>query len=80
MNEIIDKALAGDKLTLPEIETIYGLDADSPEAYLVRWAGNLRAKELSGGKAEIHAQIGLDAGPCVKSCQFWFLVNPSGIR
>lgn len=41
MNEIIDKALAGDKLTLPEIETIYGLDADSPEAYLVRWAGNL---------------------------------------
>ena len=70
MNEIIDKALAGDKLTLPEIETIYGLDADSPEAYLVRWAGNLRAKELSGGKAEIHAQIGLDAGPCVKSCQF----------
>ena len=70
VNEIIDKALAEEKLTLPEIETIYVLDADSPEAYLVRWAGNLRAKELSGGKAEIHAQIGLDAGPCVKSCQF----------
>ena len=70
VNEIIDKALAGEKLSLSEIETVYGLDADSPEAYLVRWAGNRRARELSGGKAEIHAQFGLDAGPCVKSCQF----------
>lgn len=70
VNESIDKALSGETLSLSEVETIYGLDADSPEAYLVRWAGNQRALELSDGKAEIHAQIGLDAGPCLKSCQF----------
>jgi biotin synthase len=37
--------------------------------------------ELADGKAEIHAQIGVDAGPCVKSCQFCSFAkcnNPEG--
>ena len=70
INESIDRAMAGETLSLHEIERIYALDADSPEAFLVRCAGNRRARELAGGIAEIHAQIGLDAGPCVRSCQF----------
>ena len=81
VNDMIDRALAGEDLILSEVETIYGLEPDSPEAYLVRWAGNRRAMELSGGIAEIHAQIGLDAGPCVKSCQFCSFAkcnNPPG--
>lgn len=70
INESIDKTLSGETLSLREVEQIYTLDVDSPEAFLIRCAGNRRALELSGGVAEIHAQIGLDAGPCVKSCQF----------
>ena len=56
VNDMIDRALAGEDLILSEVETIYGLEPDSPEAYLVRWAGNRRAMELSGGIAEIHAR------------------------
>lgn len=70
INESIDKALAGEQLSLHEVEQIYTLDAESPEAFLIRCARNRRARELSDNKAEIHVQIGLDAGPCVKSCQF----------
>ena len=68
--DIIDKACAGEKLSLDEIGELYALPANSPEAYLMRCASLRRARELADGKAEIHAQIGVDAGPCVKSCRF----------
>lgn len=68
--EILEKAEAGEVLSMDEISLLYALPANSPEAYLLRSAGNKRTMELADGKAEIHAQIGVDAGPCVKSCQF----------
>ena len=79
--EILEKAEAGEALSMDEISLLYGLPANSPEAFLLRCAGNRRAMELADGKAEIHAQIGLDAGPCVKSCQFCSFArcnNPEG--
>ncbi len=68
--EILEKAEAGESLSMDEISFLYTLPADSPEAFLLRCAGNRRAMDLADGKAEIHAQIGVDAGPCVKSCRF----------
>ena len=79
--EILEKPFAGEPLTMEETELLWGLEANSPEAFLLRCAGLRRALELSGGVAEIHAQIGLDAGPCVKNCAFCSFAkcnNPAG--
>lgn len=79
--EILEKAGAGETLSMEEICLLYTLPANSPEAFLLRCAGNRRAMELADGIAEIHAQIGVDAGPCVKSCQFCSFArcnNPEG--
>ena len=80
-NEILEKAEAGERLSIEEITLLYTLPANSPEAYLLRCAANRRAMELADGKAEVHAQIGVDAGPCIKSCQFCSFAkcnNPEG--
>ena len=79
--EMIEKSASGAELAPEEIALLYSLPASSPEAYLLRCEGRRRAMELAGGKAEIHAQIGLDAGPCVKSCLFCSFArcnNPDG--
>ena len=78
---ILEKPFAGEKLTMEEVKLLWGLEANSPEAFLLRCAGLRRAMILSGGVAEIHAQIGLDAGPCVKNCGFCSFAkcnNPEG--
>ena len=79
--EILEKAEAGTAPTMSEISWLYALPANSPEAFLLRCAANRRTMELADGKAEIHAQIGVDAGPCIKSCQFCSFAkcnNPEG--
>ncbi len=79
--DILEKPFAVEPLTMEETELLWGLEANSPEAFLLRCAGLRRALELSGGVAEIHAQIGLDAGPCVKNCAFCSFAkcnNPAG--
>ena len=81
VNEVIEKADAGAPLSMEDVTLLYSLPANSPEAYLLRCAGNRRAMLLADGTAEIHAQIGVDAGPCVKSCQFCSFAkcnNPEG--
>ena len=70
VNSAVEKAMSGGELSMEEIRLLYGLKADSREAYLLRWAGHKTAMETSKGIAEIHAQIGLDAGPCIRSCGF----------
>ena len=80
-NEIIEKTDAGETLSMEDISLLYSLPSNSPEAFLLRCAGNRYAMELADGKAEIHAQIGVDAGPCTKSCQFCSFAkcnNPEG--
>ena len=50
--DILEKSEAGEALSMDEISLLYSLPANSPEAYLLRCAGNRRAMELADGKAE----------------------------
>ena len=68
--EIVEKALDGNKLSHEEIVALYSVETFSPESYYIQWAGRKMSMEVAGGKAEIHAQIGLDGNPCPKNCQF----------
>jgi biotin synthase len=68
--EISEKALAGAVLDAAAIEALYALETFTPEAAYVQWAGRRMSAEASGGVAEIHAQIGLNASPCPMNCHF----------
>lgn len=68
--ELIEKAMEGKGLEYDEMEFLYGIDPFSRESYEVRWAGQQLSMQASDGKAEIHAQIGLNGTPCPKNCEF----------
>lgn len=68
INAIVEKGLAGAALTDEEIAFVFDLYPYSKEAFYVRWAGQRKSRELSGNLAEVHAQIGLDTGPCPQKC------------
>ncbi|MDR2605805.1 MAG: radical SAM protein [Oscillospiraceae bacterium] len=68
--EIIEKSFAGAELSFDEAVTLYSTDPNSKEAFVIRWAALKQSMELANGFAEIHAQIGLDSGPCPKNCGF----------
>jgi len=68
--ELIEKSLAGEELSFEDAAELYETDPLSREAYTMRWAAMKKSMELAGGLAEIHGQIGLDTGPCLKNCRF----------
>jgi biotin synthase len=70
IHEIVEKSFEGEPLSHEEMIALYRVDSFSREAFFIRWAALKQSMELSGGVAEIHAQIGLDSGPCPKDCQF----------
>ena len=78
--EIVEKGLEGKGLADDEIRLLYAVDPRSKEAYYINWAGNQLSKRASDGKAEIHAQIGLNGSPCPKNCQFCSFAVCNGVR
>jgi biotin synthase len=70
IHEIVEKSFAGAALTFDEAIALYKTDPYSKEAFTIRWAALTQSMELAEGTAEIHAQIGLDSGPCPKNCGF----------
>ena len=68
--ELVEKALEGNGLSYEEMEYLYGVDPLSRESYFIRWAAHKMSTEATNGKAQIHAQIGLNGSPCGKNCKF----------
>ncbi|MDR2109545.1 MAG: hypothetical protein LBP28_08850 [Coriobacteriales bacterium] len=78
--EIVEKGLEGKGLPDADVRVLYAVDPASKEAYYINWAGNQLSKQSSNGKAEIHAQIGLNGTPCPKNCQFCSFAVSNGVR
>ncbi len=70
ISTIVEEALQGKGISDDKVVKLYELDPDSREASLVRHAGRELSLKSAQGKAEVHAQIGLNASPCGKNCQF----------
>lgn len=68
--DLVDKALEGNGLEFDEMEYLYGIDPLSRDSYLIRWAAHQMSLKATNGKAEIHAQVGLNGSPCGKNCKF----------
>ena len=78
--EIVEKALEGNGLTEQETLELYRVPETSKEAAYIRWAGQELSMQATGGIAEIHAQIGLNATTCPKDCLFCSFARVNDVR
>lgn len=70
VQDMIGKSRDGAPFTRPELMYLLSLRPDSPEAYSVMAEANRVSKELTGNRAEIHAQLALNLAPCPADCRF----------
>ncbi len=66
----INKALDGGELTADELRQLFAVHYLSEESFLIQQASRTLSEATSKGKAEVHAQIGIDTGLCAKNCDF----------
>lgn len=78
--ELVEKGLAGEGLDEPEVAELLRQSPYSNEGKLIRWAAWMLARKASGGVAEVHAQIGMDASACPLNCEFCSFAACNGLR
>ena len=78
--EIVEKGLTGVGLAEDEILSLYQVDSESPLAAYIMWAGRQLQFELCDGKAEVHAQIGLNSTTCPHDCKFCSFASCNTVR
>ncbi len=79
IGELIKKSRAGDVLSKNEIVYLLALAPDSAETYMIMAESNRLSKELSGGKAEVHAQFSINLAPCSCDCLFCSFAKVNGV-
>lgn len=67
---ILSKAEQDKELSYHEIKTLFSLSLFSDEYGLLLAAARRKSAQASQGKAEVHAQIGVNIAPCPKRCAF----------
>ena len=70
IHEILKKTKSGEILSHSELVYLLDLAPDSLESYIVMAEAARISKELSGGKAEVHAQFAVNLAPCACECLF----------
>lgn len=78
-HEIIRKSQTGDRLSREDMIFLLDLSPDAPETYMVLAEANRISKEVSGGKAEVHAQFAVNLGPCSSDCLFCSFAKTNGV-
>jgi biotin synthase len=79
VNDIIDKVRDGHFITREEIVSLLNMDPHSMEGGLIMTAANSIMRTASMGKAEVHAQIGLNLAPCPNDCLFCAFAAANGV-
>jgi len=77
--EILKKTQSGDVLSKEELVFLLGLPPDSAETYMVMAEANRLSRELSDGKAEVHAQFAINLAPCSCNCLFCSFAKINGV-
>ncbi len=70
INDIIKKSRSGDILPYHELVYLLGFSPDSIESYMIMAEASRVSKEISDGKAEVHAQFAVNLAPCPCDCLF----------
>ena len=70
IQNIVDRVFDGCFLTRNEVIRLLETPSHSMDAGLIMAAANAITRATSKGKAEVHAQIGLNLSPCPNNCSF----------
>ena len=70
VEDILNKTRSGDVPSKDDLVFLLSMPPDSIETYMVMAEAARISKELSGGKAEVHAQFALNLAPCTCDCLF----------
>ncbi len=79
ITDIIEKSLDGAELRKDEIGALFKAPMFSRESFMIQAAGRQKSVKASNGLAEVHAQFGLNAGPCNMNCLFCGFARCNGI-
>ncbi|MDY7034664.1 MAG: radical SAM protein [Thermodesulfobacteriota bacterium] len=79
IEEILKKRQAGDMLSKEELVYLLSLTPDSTETYMFMAEATRLSKELSDGKAEVHAQFAINLAPCSCDCLFCSFAKINGV-
>jgi len=79
VQDILKKSRDNELLSHDELVFLLGLPSDSQEAFAVMAESNRRSKEVSDGKAEVHAQLALNLAPCPGNCIFCSFAQRNGV-
>jgi len=79
IHDLIRKTQDGEHLSHEELVHLLSMAPDCSESYLVMAESNRISKELTGNKAEVHAQLALNLAPCPGNCAFCSFAEKNGI-
>jgi len=79
IRELLNKTGAGEVLSRDELVFLLDLPPDSSDSYMVMAEANRISKEVSNGKAEVHAQFALNLAPCSCDCLFCSFAEVNGV-
>lgn len=77
--DLIRKSQNQQPFSRTELVYLLSLLPDSSESYLAMAEANRISKELTGGRAEVHAQLALNVGPCLCNCLFCAFAKNNGV-
>jgi biotin synthase len=79
IDDVLNKTGSGELLSRDELVFLLEFPSDSIEAYMVMAEANRISKEVSEGKAEVHAQFALNLAPCSCDCLFCSFAEVNGV-
>jgi biotin synthase len=79
IQDLIRKSQDGNQLSKEELIYSLNLRPDAPETYLIMAEANRTSKVLTGNRAEVHAQLALNLGPCPGDCEFCSFAQANGV-
>ena len=79
VDDVLKKSQNGEPLSKDEIVQMLRYEPDSPESYRIMGEANRISKELTGNRAEVHAQFALNLAPCPCNCAFCSFARVNGV-
>ncbi|MBI4634515.1 MAG: radical SAM protein [Deltaproteobacteria bacterium] len=79
INDFIKKSQDGGSFTKEELLEMLSYPSDSDATYQIMAEANRISKELTGNKAEVHAQFALNLAPCACNCLFCSFAKANGV-
>jgi biotin synthase len=79
VHDIVKKSRNDERYSREEVVAMLALPPDSLESYVIMGEASRISREVSGNRAEIHAQLAVNLAPCPRDCLFCSFAVVNGI-